>query len=151
MKFVADTMLGKLARWLRILGYDTIYDASFPFQKLVEMSNSGDVVFLTRRKYLPSGNEFSNAFYIPVEKFDDQLRFVVETFKLDIHQNLFTRCLRCNIEVRVVEKSKLKGKIPKQSFEGFDIFSECPNCHNVYWNGAHFTNTLKKLNRIFNN
>lgn len=149
MKFVVDTMLEKLSRWLRILGYDTTHSKTMPFKQLVEVSNVLDTVFLTKRKFLPDGVNILKMQYIPFEKFDDQFRFVVEHFKLDINRRLFTRCLDCNVEVGRVDKTMLEGKVPPKSFEGFEEFFQCPNCKKIYWGGAHLTNTQKKLERIF--
>ncbi|MDI6767266.1 MAG: Mut7-C RNAse domain-containing protein [Bacteroidota bacterium] len=149
MKFVVDTMLEKLARWLRILGYDTTHSKTMSFRQLVEVSNVSGAVFLTKRKTLPDGVNILNVKYIPFEKFEDQLRFVVEHFHLDINRKLFTRCLQCNIEVVKVDKSTVDRKVPQQSYIGFDEFFQCPNCNQVYWGGAHLTNTKKKLEQIF--
>jgi len=151
MKFIADSMLGKLARWLRILGYDAFYDPSVTLNQLIEMSKSSNVVFLSRRKSLPDGLHLQNMCYIPSEKIEEQIRFVIKQFNLDTRMNLFTRCLHCNAEVISIDKSLAKGKVPEKSFEGYENFSQCPNCKKIYWKGGHFLNTIKKLNNIINN
>ncbi len=149
MKFVADTMLEKLARWLRILGYDTTHSPTMSLKQLIEVSSATGEIFLTKRKTLPDGINIQNFQYIPSEKFDDQLRFVVEHFKLDINRKLFTRCLECNIEVVRADKATLEGKVPSRSLEGLEEFYKCPNCRKIYWGGTHLNNTRKKLERIF--
>ena len=148
MEFIVDTMLGKLARWLRILGYDAVYESTMTLKELAEMSNSTDTIFITRRKTLPDGLTIKNMLYVPGEKFEDHFRFIIKRFHLDTKEYLFTRCLHCNVEVKVVEKSVVVGKVPQQSFEGFQEFHECPKCHKIYWGGAHLRNTQKKLEQI---
>jgi uncharacterized protein with PIN domain len=148
VKFVADMMLGKLARWLRIIGYDTVYDQSSSLQDLVAMSNRTGAVFLTRRKFMPKEIAPANIFSVESEIFEEQFRYVVDHFHLDTQHDLFTRCLRCNVPVTTVQKNLINGRVPQKSFDGFDEFFECPVCHSVYWGGVHRTNTIKKLNEI---
>jgi hypothetical protein len=150
MTFVADTMLGKLSRWLRILGYDTIYKSTMTPEQLAEAAENRDSIFLTRRTQLPAKAVFRNVIFIPHEKFEDQLRFIVEHCNLNISGALFTRCLKCNTEVIRISKDLLQGKIPQRTFEGTDDFYRCPQCNNIYWSGTHYRNTLNKLQRIFN-
>ena len=148
MRFVADLMLGKLARWLRILGYDTIYGPSTPLKDLVSLCNREHAMFLTRRKSLPEGVSLTSVFNICSEDFEEQLRRVIHHFDLDTATYLFTRCISCNVEVQPVEKVSLRGKIPERSFEGYDHFFQCPQCQSIYWGGTHRANTLRKLEKI---
>lgn len=148
MKFSADTMLGKLARWLRILGYDVKYDSSLPLKQLVEGTNKEDRVFLTRRKSFPDGITVTTLFNVCSDSFPEQLRRVIHHFNLDIETKLFTRCVDCNAEVHPVEKSSVKNKVPEKTLESIEEFYECPHCYSIYWAGSHRTNTLKKLQRI---
>ncbi len=151
MKFVADTMIGKLARWLRILGYDVKYDSSLPLKQLVDTSNREHRVFLTRRKSFPNGITPTTLFNVCSEYFPKQLHMVVHQFGLDTETGLFTRCVECNEVVRPVKKSAVKGNVPEKSWKGFDEFFECPGCHRVYWAGSHRINTLKRLRGILSN
>lgn len=148
MKFVADTMLGKLARWLRILGYDTVYDPKLSLQELVSISNRTNALFLTHRKSLPDGIVLEQSFNLIHEQFSEQLKCVINHFGLDTQQYLFTRCLACNVAVQPIEKQKIEGKIPEKAFHSFQEFFQCPTCHSIYWGGTHRTNTLKKLQQI---
>jgi len=148
MKFVVDCMLGKLARWLRILGCDTIYNPSLTLHDLLMISNQRGAVFLTRRKSISDTIASKYVFMINHEQFNEQLREVVDHFKLDVETTLFTRCTKCNIEVLAIEKSQAKGKISERSYMGFNEFFECPSCGSIYWGGSHRNNTLKKLHQI---
>jgi len=149
MRFVADIMLGKLARWLRIVGYDTVHDPSAPIRVLVALSDRTGAVFLTRRKSMPDGIVPAALFNVDSEVFDEQFRRVVDHFRLDVTTNLFTRCLKCNVQVVRIGKDVVRGKVPPRSFDGFDEFFECPACHSVFWGGVHRTNTIIKLQKLF--
>lgn len=148
MKFAVDSMLGKLARWLRILGYDSIHDPALPFRDLVEQARSEERILLTRRKTIPDGISLGASFFIRSDSFPEQLRIVVNHFNLDTTEGIFTRCLSCNVTVCAIEKNEAKDRVPKKSWEGFDEFFECPNCRSVFWGGAHRTNTLKRMSQI---
>lgn len=151
MKFVADTMLGKLARWLRILGYDTVYNSSALLKALIELSNNKGAIFLTKRKSFPNGTTPpTTVYFVRGERFAEQFRCVVEHFNLTASMTIFSRCLKCNVPVRSVEKQAVEGRVPPRSLEGFDTFYECPECLAVYWNGAHYANTLRKLQTMIN-
>lgn len=143
-------MLKKLARWLRILGHDAIYDSELSIKELADLSNSNEIVFLTRRKTFPDGVSFRNYIYVSIDKFDEQLKFVINHFQLNVSDKLFTRCLDCNLPVVQADKSIIGMKVPKRSLNEFEEFCECPKCHKIYWGGAHLTNTKKKLEQIFN-
>lgn len=149
MKFVVDSMLGKLARWLRILGYDTIYEPSLSLSQLMQIAAKQKAVFLTRRKVYPNGYYPTILFNIGSDNFEEQLRYVVEHFGLDIKTKLFTRCTRCNVKVQQVNKSIFKEIIPAKSFAGYEKFFRCPNCNKIFWSGTHLKNTLNKIEKIF--
>ncbi|MBU2636999.1 MAG: Mut7-C RNAse domain-containing protein [Bacteroidetes bacterium] len=149
MRFVADTMLEKLARWLRILGYDVVFDSSKSLKELIEISNGEERVFLTRRKKFPEGVAAETLYDLCSENFNEQITRVIKQFDLDVKSKLFTRCIDCNVEVvKVIDKETIKGKVPRMSWEGFNDFYECPNCKKVFWKGAHIKNTVNKLNEI---
>lgn len=148
MMFAVDSMLGKLARWLRILGYDTLYDPAIALLELAAQAKAECRVLLTRRRNLPDGMPSIEMFVLNSDKFPDQLRSVIHRFNLDTESGLFTRCLECNVAVQSVMRAEVRGRIPDRSFEGFDEFFECPKCHSVYWGGAHRKNTLRRLRSI---
>jgi uncharacterized protein len=152
MKFVADLMIEKLARWLRILGYDVVFDSSKLLKHLIEISNEEGRVFLTRRKSFPEGIAPETLYNICSENFGKQMRCIIQQFGLDTKSNLFTRCTECNVQVeKVIDKKTVQDKVPRRSWEGFNEFYECPKCRKVFWKGAHVDNTTKKLNNILDN
>lgn len=149
MKFVADTMLEKLARWLRLIGNDVVYDSSKSLKELVDISNNEERVFLTRRKSFPEVITPVTLYDLCSEDFDEQMKRVIAQFGLDINAKLFTRCVECNVEVeKVNDKETIKNRVPHRSWAGFTEFYECPKCKKVFWKGSHIINTMNKLSRI---
>lgn len=147
-KFVADTMLEKLARWLRIIGCDVVFDSRMELKELINIANIQSRVFITRRRYMPEDIEIKKLHKLLSEDFEEQFRDIVETFRLDYQDKIFTRCTRCNQEVVKVSKDSVKDRVPAMSWSGFNDFYECPSCKKVFWKGAHFNNTIKKLEKI---
>lgn len=153
-KFVADSMLGKLARWLRILGYDTVYNPSLSIKELVNICNKTGTMFITRRKVFPDGIYPVSMFNVASDCFEVQLYRVIKQFDLIVDKKIFTRCVKCNARVKSVRKVSVKEKIPEKSFIGYKRYFQCPVCEKVYWAGTHRNNTLRKLEQIlskFNN
>lgn len=148
MRFVADTMLEKLARWLRILGCDVIYDKHKNLRELAKIADNENRIFITRRKNFPDGFKVNSLFNIPSEIFEVQLKIVVDHFQIDYTKSLFSRCTRCNELVTKVEKELVRERVPVMSWQGFQDFYECPICKKVFWKGAHLKNTLKKIQKI---
>lgn len=149
MTFIVDTMLGKLSRWLRILGYDTIYDPDLTIKQLAEESEKHNAIFLTRRKRLPENLIFRNLIFIPHDRFEDQIKFIVNKFGLSLKDQIFTRCIICNSKVSQVSKEEVSSIVPERTYAGISTFFKCPQCKNIYWIGTHYRNTIEKLKRIF--
>lgn len=148
MKFVADVMLGKLARWLRLIGYDTIYDPKLSTKELVRIANEESRIFLTRSKRVAEKFGAGNYYVVKSEKFREQLSEVIENLNLDIKANIFSRCSICNVEIVEVDKESVLDLIPEETAKFFDEFYQCPKCKKVYWSGSHTTRIMKLLSEI---
>jgi uncharacterized protein with PIN domain len=149
MKFAVDKMLGRLAKWLRILGYDTLFDPYESSAVIAKQAQEEQRVFITRDLKLTKNFDALGFFLVQSENYREQLREVVGHFKLDTSSNLFTRCTICNKEILPVEKEAVMDRIPEKSALNFDKFYECPQCKRVYWRGTHTQNTEKRLKEIF--
>lgn len=149
IQFAADQMLGRLAKWLKILGYDTTYDANVPLKDFLEQAKRENRIFLTRGRKIPEQFGIQEFFIVRSERYREQLREVVRHFHLDVQSHLFSRCTQCNQLLVPVEKSSLQGKIQEKSFQHFSEFFQCPQCGNVYWDGTHTENTRRRLREIF--
>ncbi|MFN3134444.1 MAG: Mut7-C RNAse domain-containing protein [Candidatus Kryptonium sp.] len=150
MRFVADVMLGKLAKWLRLLGYDTIYDPKLSTKELVKIANEEERLFLTRSKRVVEEFGAKNFYIVKAEKFKEQLNEVIKNLNLNTETNLFSRCSICNVEIVEVEKSNIINLIPEETAKSFEEFYQCPKCGKIYWNGSHTARIVKTLKEIKN-
>ncbi len=137
VKFIADTMLGKLARWMRTLGCDVEYSSSMDDAGLIEKAAKEGRTILTRDTLLVKRrNARERSFFVEGDLVDAQLRQVVERFHLPRRPAL-TRCLRCNRPLERVEKGSVRGKVPPYVFNTQEEFTTCPSCGRLYWAGTH--------------
>ncbi len=148
MKFAVDKMLGRLAKWLRILGYDTLFNPYVPSATVIKQAVEEKRIFITRDSNAAANPKVSEIFLVHSERYREQLREVVDHFQLDVSSKLFTRCTICNVEIVSVEKESIKTKLPEKSAMNFDRFYQCPNCNRIYWEGTHTENTRKRLKEI---
>ena len=145
-KFVTDAALGKLAKWLRLLGYDTIV---FPKQTGREMLRLADVekrIVLTRRKDMLE-RQFSGRLYL-VEGIEiaHQLKEVIRKYTLKINnQAMFSRCIKCNEKLISITREEVCNLVPPFVFENSSAYNKCLNCCKIYWSGTHQRNALQYL------
>ena len=147
-KFIVDFMLGRLAKWLRILGYDTIYaDKSFK-ENIILKSLTDNRVLITRNSRLSEKRAWKLVL-IKSDKFLEQAAQVVKELKLTISEkNFFSRCTFCNTELtNVTEKESIKQKVPVYVYDTQDKFSVCAHCGRIYWAGTHYGLLLKTLKK----
>jgi len=148
MRFIADNMLGKLSKWLRFLGYDTLYPKTIDDKELVKLSRSEDRILLTRDKELVKMKNLK-ALYIKSEKLDEQLKQIIKEFDLKMSSDIFTRCPECNYILAEVDKSLLNGKVPEGVLQRQDMFWLCEKCSRYYWQGTHYLKINSKLEELF--
>ncbi|HEC76112.1 MAG TPA: hypothetical protein ENI33_02490 [Thermoplasmatales archaeon] len=149
MKFICDEMLGTLAKWLRIFGYDTRYAKDMDDEKIIEIALKEDRIVLTRDKML--SRKALKGLYIEEKDLKKQIERVVKKFKLDIEKNIFSRCTVCNIPVVGIERDKVKGKVPESVWKNNKEFWTCPKCGRIYWMGSHWENIKIKLKSFEDN
>ncbi len=148
-RFLADAMLGRLARWLRVLGYDTAYDAMAPDPELVARANAEGRVLLTRDRHLLRELEPELALEIRGDAPLEQLREVVAALWLERPTELFTRCLVCNNLLTDVPDAERDAVVPEQSRGLPGPVCRCPVCGRVYWPGSHARRMRLALARAF--
>ena len=136
-RFLADAMLGRLARWLRVLGYDTSYDALLPDAALVALAGREGRVLLTRDRHLL--RELRPPLALEVRSDDPlaQLRDVIGALALAPPLELFTRCLVCNTLLDEVPAEAAAAVVPPESRGLPGPVRRCPECDRVYWPGSH--------------
>lgn len=144
-KFVADHMLGSLARWLRMMGYDTIYDKSKDDPDLAKLARAESRFILTRDKEL---SKEPGALFLENEDLDQQLQAVATRYGLKFNEDMI-RCSTCNGDLVNLPKEEAKGNVPDGAFQMNEKFWRCTKCQKIYWKGTHWngiTERLKKLN-----
>lgn len=145
MKFIADDMLGKLAKRMRILGFDTAYPGSSADSLLLRTSREQDRIILTRDTGLVKVRG-ARAFLIHSKKLKEQLREVLQGLKLMIApEKMFSRCALCNGELKKTDKESIKDKVPPLVYDLFGDFTYCPHCDKVYWKGTHYEKILNEI------
>ncbi len=148
MKFIADVMLGRLAKWLRILGYDVVYNAQFEDDELFFRAHQEKRVLLTRDTELAARMNPQYCELIEETEFEVQLKHVISKFDLNVSHHIFTRCLLCNEKLAPEAKERVKEKVPEYVFETTDQFYRCPKCQKIYWAGSHIEHIKKFLETL---
>lgn len=139
-------MLGTLARYLRILGYDTLYPDESGDAELLFLAYTQGRILLTRDTKMGTKSS-PNIFVLKSVIPEEQLKKVVEKLKLKTGEKLFTRCLECNTSLVEVEKGEVKGKIPPYVFKQQSKFAQCPKCRRYYWPGTHLERMKERVKR----
>jgi uncharacterized protein with PIN domain len=143
-RFIVDCMLGRLAKWLRILGYDTIYWRGNDPQVLMEKGRGR--ILLTRNTKFPHGGSFQGIIVVREDNPDLQLRSVMRKLSLKVdEQRIFSCCLICNRELEKMPKQEVEGRVPEFIFSTYSEFRSCPECSRIYWKGSHQDNIRKKI------
>ena len=144
-KFIVDGMLGRLARWLRLLGYDTLYENSADKNIILNFSRKEGRLILTRSRQL-ADREKIDLFLIKSSNPEEQLKEVIKGLNLKLDEKVFfSRCSLCNLLLRKVDKEDVKDRLPPYVYKTLKEFSECPNCHRLYWEGSHWQHIRNKI------
>jgi hypothetical protein len=147
-KFVCDVHLGKLAGFLRMLGFDTLYRGDYGDAELVRISLDQRRALLSRDRRLLENPILVRKFAVRSEKPLEQLTEVLRRFDLAEAARPFTRCLKCNSALSRVEKSDVLARLPERVRLAYDEFFHCPGCDRVYWKGTHFERMSEAVERV---
>ena len=146
LKFICDDNLGKLAKWLRTLGYDTLFQLAIEDGELISLALKENRIILSRDTKLSRFKIKDKYLLIQSEKPLEQLRQVIDHFRLKIGEDLlFSRCLVCNQPLEGVEKGKIKGRLYPYVYQTQENFVYCSGCDRIYWAGTHVGRMTKKL------
>jgi uncharacterized protein with PIN domain len=147
-RFVADSHLGGLARMLRMLGFDTLYDNHFHDDSIVAIAEQDRRIVLTRDRELLKRKAVTHGCYVHALKSEEQLREVAERLDLARSARPFTLCLHCNAPLRTVDKASVLDRLPPRVRVCYDRFSICDACGRVYWEGSHWRNMRRLLDGV---
>ena len=148
IRFAADRMLGRLAKMLRLLGYDTLYSAEIATKQLGEIAWQGERVVLSRGVIEKRFPHAPNVVRVGSEYAPEQLREVVERFRLDTRAGLWTRCTLCNAAIERVDRSAVQPAVAPKVFQVYRDFFRCTGCGHVYWRGSHVERIIRNLGTI---
>jgi len=151
MKFIADRMLGKLAKELRMLGYDTVYYRGKNAYPLIKLAREEGRVILTRTTKLTPKRPEDRIVRITEDKPSFQLRELIQIKIISLHEETpFSRCLVCNILLNEMPREEAEGKVPDFIFYQRKKFFRCPQCSRIYWQGSHQDHMQKKIEELKN-
>jgi uncharacterized protein with PIN domain len=137
-KFVLDVHLGRLAAYLRMLGFDAWYRSFATDEELAEVSSAEQRILLTRDRGLLKRGEVTHGYWLRVTDSRRQLTEVVGRFDLARMIRPFTRCMACNALLADIAKDRVLGLVPPRAAESFEEFRRCPDCRRIYWKGSHY-------------
>jgi uncharacterized protein with PIN domain len=146
MRFIADAMLGTLAKWLRIAGYDTLFDPDMDDHQLVRQARADDRVLLTRDREL-ARRRGVHILFVTDDQLDDQMTQVITEFGLE-PDTAFSRCSICNELLLKMEPDTAQSHVPAYVAQAHQTFKYCPACQRVYWRGTHWQRMGDQLARM---
>ena len=147
-RFIADSHLGKLARHLRMLGFDTAYDRGRNDTALIDLSLQQKRIILTRSVEALKNSRVTHGYWLRHHEALEQLREVMRALDLFSQVQPFTRCMDCNGHIENTDKAGVKGQIDPEIFQRFEEFSQCRGCGKIYWHGTHYERMLRLIRSI---
>lgn len=146
-KFLLDENLGKLAKWLRMLGYDCVVYKSISIEKKISLCSKERRIFLTRSNKIAKRKEDFNRILIRSVKYDKQLQEMLHLIELN-NEMLFSRCLACNNKLHEMQSERIGGLVPEYVKHNFTEFKICRKCGKVFWQGSHYDAMMNKLKNL---
>lgn len=149
-KFILDIQLGKLAKKLRMLGFDTLYKNNCNNNQIIKTSRLEHRIILTRDKGLLKTKTVTHGYWVRNTDSELQLLEIIKYFDLTQQIKPFTRCLVCNGEITPVNKNKIQDQLFSKTKKNFNEFFECTKCKKIYWKGSHFQKMKNKIEEMVN-
>jgi len=152
LKFIVDHNVGKLARRLRMMGYDSVFFSGEDDSAMVKQALAEDRTILTRdtgimrRKAISSGRV--RAVLIESEEPEKQMRQLTAAFDLKGRARPFTLCLECNAPLENRSREEVAGRVPPYVYRTQTQYMECPSCHRIYWRGTHWEAMIRRLEKL---
>ncbi len=148
--FIADSHLGALAKYLRILGFDTLYRNDFSDREVVEIAAAERRVILSRDRGLLMHRAVTHGCFVRAVRPLAQIEEVLD--RLDLHRAVqpFTRCLLCNQPLEVISREEASRRVPPETAQYYDDFRACRTCNRTYWPGSHYRRLSALLHRTAN-
>ncbi len=147
-RFVVDVNLGRLARLLRVLGFDVWWSSDADDQTLADISLDQQRILLTRDRGLLKRRAITHGLFVHSQQPEEQTLEVLR--RLDLRRRIkpFTRCVRCNGQLAAVAKEQVIDQLEPLTRRYYDVFSQCPECGRIYWAGSHFEKLSRLVDRL---
>jgi uncharacterized protein with PIN domain len=147
-RFVVDVNLGRLARLLRVLGFDVWWSSDADDQTLTDISLDGQRILLTRDRGLLKRRAITHGLFVHADEPEEQTREVIR--RLDLRERLapLTRCVRCNGRLATVTKDEVIDHLQPLTRRYYDEFSRCTECGQIYWPGSHQARLVRLIERL---
>lgn len=138
IRFIADVHLGRLATYLRMLGFDTLYRNDYEDETLAHLSSTEQRILLTMDRGVLKRSIVTFGYFVRAHQPREQLVEVLRRYRLFDQVREFSRCLECNSLIHAVRKEDIASGLPQRTNAYFHDFRQCPNCRRVYWKGSHY-------------
>jgi uncharacterized protein len=148
VKFILDVHLGKLAKSLRMLGLDTIYESNLSDKTIAEIAALEDRIVLTRDVGLLKHKAITYGYWLRSQNSDEQLSEVIKRYNLSSQAKPFTKCIACNGDIKQVSKDHVLEMLPPKTKDYFNEFFQCKNCNRVYWKGSHYERMIEFIKQL---
>jgi uncharacterized protein len=148
IRFIADVHLGKLAKYLRLCGFDTYYTTDLTDNEIIEISLSERRAILTRDRIMLKNKKVMHGYWIRSEDPNEQLLEVFRRFDLRKPMAFFTRCLECNGTLREIDKKEILDRLLPLTRRYYRKFKICNECNRIYWNGSHYRKMKEKVRKF---
>ena len=149
-RFILDTHLGRLAAYLRMLGFDTLYRNDYDDPLLAEISVTEKRILLTRDKKLLTRKQITHGYYVRETQPQQQLLEIVKRFDLSGSLKPFSRCLHCNGTLHSVGKNEIKDHLLPRTEKYYHEFWRCQHCRKIYWKGSHYQRMQQLIDQLGN-
>lgn len=149
-QFILDTHLGRLASYLRMMGFDTLYRNDYPDDELAEVSNAEQRILLTRDIGLLKRSLVVHGYYVRNTNPRKRLHEIAHRYHLIKKIEPFKFCMRCNGLLNPVDKADIIDQIPAKTAEFYTEFHQCDTCEQIYWKGSHYIKMEKLLDEVIN-
>ena len=147
-RFVLDVHLGRLAAYLRMVGFDSLYRNDYDDPTLANISADEQRILLTCDRLLLMRNQVTRGYFVRSRQPKQQLLEVITRFDLFDSQKPFTRCMHCNGITQPVDKQEIESHLLPETKKYYDEFFQCQSCNKIYWKGSHYLKMQKLINRL---
>ena len=148
VKLLVTEDCGRLARWLRLCGHDTILMTAQPLSALYRRAYNESRIVVTRNHRVKASTLF-RVVHLERQDLTQQLRQLMQQVGLTIDQaSVFSRCDVCNVEVEPIDKAQVKDRVPPYVFQTQQRFHRCPTCHRIYWAATHWQRACRLFDRL---